>query len=227
VYNWGSTNAGLEKSGPGGTFDRTFARVVPVGHSLRSYVEYVVGDGRFGHALGLEAGGIGSALFGGFSPGFFGNTVAVSLTDYRDAETRRLDAERHHECMSGDLTQPETYQQMRHWLDGRQFDVIFERLLAGFDFMPKDPLFLMSALDALYGMLREGGVMFIQVPETLAPFVPAWERLVARKSAGTIETQFANIGTGGMVSRDAVLRLRKLSGAPAHLPILRARKPQT
>lgn len=222
VYHWRNTNSHLEQGHAFTTFQDTFGRVVPKGHSLRSYIEFVIGEGLPGKAIGLEVGGVGSELFKSFSEGFLAASLAVSLTDYRTSEQKEDDATRHHECLTGDLSSPETYEKIESWLREKKFDFIFERMLGGLTFMPKEPLFLMSAFDALYGMLKENGAMFMQIPDSLVPYVQTWKQNILKQYPEVLEIQIAEGSASGTVGLEPVIRLVKKKGAPAHLPVLHA-----
>jgi len=154
------------------TFDGTFRRVLPEGEtSLRGYIEKELAS-RKGKAVGIEFGGPGRELFAGFSEGFFQKTAGVPLVDPRRtvfSDAKAIDAERHHQIISGDILSEKTYERLNEWLDGDKADLILERMMAGWKNMPNEPFTVGKLFQRGYGLLGEGGLMFLEVPREWEP----------------------------------------------------------
>ena len=95
-----------------------------------------------------------------------------------------------------------------------------ERMLGGLETAPIEPHELSKTLQKWYGMLRENGMMFIQVPVVFNRLLSQWKKMLENEYPGVFEIQ-AEAGTGdAQPSGVASFRLRKLTGAPDKLPLL-------
>lgn len=206
------------------SFQITFACLLPEGEfSLKDYIERLLTRKR-GAAIGIEFGGPGSNLFGDFSNGFFRQTAGVTLVDVRTDSSRERDDERRHTVIAGNMFSSQTQQKVAKWLSGRKADVIFERMDGGLHLVPRDPRFLAEIANTWYQMLAEGGVMFIQIPRVLVPAIEAWKNFVEQKYPDQIQVQekFCRVDYQflGVQHSEGLMRLNKLTGAPANLPLL-------
>lgn len=206
------------------SFQHTFETVLPPGEqSLRQYIEKTLAP-RKGDAIGIEFGGIGSRAFQGFSRGFFKKSVGVTLVDHRLPDTGRdqEDRRRNHLVMVGDILTPETYDSLRNLLNGEKVDLIVERMAKGLEFIPGEPYTAAKILKTWYALLREGGIMFVQVPIILNPILKPWIMKIRTNYAQTLEISFTK-GSENSNSPSSALRIHKLPGAPEELPVLEPR----
>lgn len=127
------------------TFESTFRYALPVGAgTLRWYIEESL-QAKKGKAVGIEFGGPGSALFAGFSKGFFARSLGVTLADLRvklQPNPTNEDDTRHHEVLEGDITYAQTQERVRKWLAGERADLIVERMEGGRLDLPQEPFLL-------------------------------------------------------------------------------------
>ncbi|MBA3723960.1 MAG: hypothetical protein H0W89_03625 [Candidatus Levybacteria bacterium] len=200
-----------------GTFDATFRDVIPEEYSdIKQYIESVLAPKK-GQAIGIELRGTASRLFGEFSPGFFQRTLGVNLTDYRDRIDPLLEAQdvsRNHHVLVGNIVSDETKMKVQEeFLHGQKADIIFERMIAGHSNLPKEPDFLGKQIGFWYEHLSENGVMFLTPPTALWDFIPGWLDIINTQYTDQIEAQYSDDTT-------EVLRIRKLPGAPEHLPLI-------
>jgi hypothetical protein len=223
------TNSSLEAGGSllDFPFAKAFEGVLPEGErSLRHYIEGILAH-RKGEAIAIEFGGPGSQLFEGFSRDFFAKTAGVTLTDTHilsDQKNKNINSD--HKVISGDILRPETYEVVSAWLEDQKLDLIIERMVAGWRLIPKEPYLLSRVLQTWYSLLREGGIMFIEIPEEFNLLLSPWADMLRTQYNQKLEIQTA-IGAlskhGRLIRRkqiNTVFRLRKLSGAPSILPFL-------
>jgi hypothetical protein len=223
---WGPYNTGVAMEGLDGThLEDWFHNVLPIGHSIKSYVKEIIGgkDQRYG----LEVGGIGSRLFGDFETGFFTKTAGISLHDLRAVappgeDWYRHDALRNHTVITGDLLAAETHQKVTEWLDGHKADFIFERLYGGMTSVPKEPFAVAEQASFWYEHLSEQGVMLPQVPPTFVPYMQRWARQITFNEPRLI-VRVAPVRQTFLAGWHT-LSLVKLPGAPETLPLLSARE---
>jgi len=222
-----------------GAFQHTFQDVLPKGEvSLRRYIESSLAHRR-GKAILVECGGPARILSADFSPGFLRKSVGITLAHVPDnnslveSERRKHYEERGHEILEGDILSPETYIELDKRLGGEKVDIIFERMLNGLELVPNEPYTLAKVLQIWYGLLREGGMLFAQVMEAgrahklvhmhnnasrMHNLVVAWAAMIQKDYGSVIDIQCSPID-----SPNNVVRLRKLTGAPEKLPMLKHR----
>lgn len=220
---WDIYDSHLDNSSDDSPFQATFACLLPESESsLISYIERLLSRKR-GAAIGIEFGGPGSNLFGDFPKGFFRQTAGVTLTDVRTESAEARDNERHHSVITGNMFSSKTRQDVAKWLEGRKADVIFERMGGGIRLVPREPRFLAEIANNWYQMLAEGGVMFMQIPSVLVPVMEAWKNFVEQKYPDQIQIQqklHLVDPLAGVLFNEGLMRLNKLKGAPANLPLL-------
>src|SRR3989344_3147196 len=207
------------------TFENTFRYALPPGSgTLRWYVEESL-EGKKGRAVGVEFGGPGSALFAGFSKGFFARALGVTLADIRgnlEPNPTSRDEERHHSILEGDITFPQTYARVHEWLAGEKADFIVERMEGGRLNIPKDPILLGQAFNTWYEMLAENGIILAQTSSWMRPLLTKWKALLDAQCGDTLDVGYVADPQNADVF-DA-FRLQKLLGAPQTLPMLDMRK---
>ena len=203
------------------TFENTFRYILPPGAgTLRWYIEESF-EGKKGKAIGIEFGGPGSALFAGFSKGFFARSLGVTLTDVRgklNPDPTVRDKERHHDILEGDITFPQTYERIGTWLSGEKTDLIIERMEGGRLYIPEEPVLLGQIFSKWYGMLAENGIILAQTSSWMRPLLHAWREKIISEYGDTVDVGYVADPKNADVF-DA-LRLRKLPGAPNQLPML-------
>lgn len=220
---WTIYDSYLDNPWDDSSFQITFACLLPEGEfSLKGYIERLL-TRKIGAAIGIEFGGPGSNLFGDFSQGFFRQTAGVTLADIRTDSTKKRDDEHHHTVIAGNMFSSQTQQEVANWLSGRKADVIFERMNGGLNLVPQEPRFLAEIANNWYQVLTEGGVMFIQIPSVLVPVMETWKDFVEQKYPDQIQVQQKlrlAPSTLGVYVNEGLMRLNKLKGAPANLPLL-------
>lgn len=209
-----------------GSFEQTFSKVLPSGeNNFRGYIEKnIISLNRKGEALGLELGGQGSKVFGGFSEGLFKKSVGIALVDHRHILDKRDDTRRHHTVITENILSPNLDTVISEWSEGEGVDVIFERMMGGLEINPvQDPFIASQAFQKWYSWAREGSMMFLQVPVVLNPLMPEWRSLVRDASNGCVTTEFHPGHMDGFVDSGSTLHIHKLPGAPKELPMLDVR----
>ncbi len=207
---------------PALSFHESFADVLPTKEALKEYIERVLAP-RKGQAIGIELGGTGSALFGGFTPGFFNRSAGINLTDYRS----KLDPDPTSDDLSiNHIVIPESVfsnaaknELLPDFLDGEKADLIISRMEGGLSLFPDEPFFLGKEADFWYRQLAEGGLIVAMYPPALEPFMPFWIELINSRFQGKLDVQYHQSTTPKHYS---VMRLHKLAGAPEHLPLVGA-----
>jgi hypothetical protein len=214
---WGIENSALD--GDCTSFGAWFESTLPPGTGIRTYIEETLEP--LTTRIGVELGGEGSELFAGFTEGFFDETTGVTLVDGRASSqfydtVLSDDAERNHDVLEGNALLGSTKQKVDEWLDGRQLSVVFERMYAGVVCLPQDPYILAENANHWYERLAEGGLMFMQVPPGLEPYIDEWEQLIAADERN-LDVQV------GQYEQRKLVRIHKLPGAPKNLPLISAR----
>ena len=220
-YSWVDSSA--DDSMIDGGMNISFEGVLPKENkSLIAYIEDTL-ENRKGKAIGAEFGGMGSRLFGGFSAGFFAQSIGVSLVDHRDPSTLGavdlLNETRNHSILEGDIFSPDTYGALNEVLNGAKVDLIIERMAKGLEFVPQEPYEVSKILQIWYSLLREEGIMFIQVPIIFNNLLKKWAFKISEEFNGLIEIEY-KIGKYDRGAHCSSFRLRKLKGAPEKLPLL-------
>lgn len=195
------------------SFDEYFRSVLPSGVSIREYIQRELQD-RGGRAIGIEFGGPGTALFSGFSRGFFSRSLGITLEDLRSEADTKYDKVNHHTVQAGDLEEPKTQEEVRTWLNGEKADLIIERMMGPLFHVPKDPYYMAKYLSEWYKMLSENGVMFIEVPLFMDSLLAPWIGRIAEEEGIEVSSKM------GGHAYNSRFRLKKLPGAPAEIPLL-------
>jgi hypothetical protein len=222
------------------SFEGTFIHVLPEAEDdLQKYIERNLAD-RKGQAVAIEFGGVGSALFAGFTPGFFKQTAGVVLVDNREKyhllpntgekkvnpqdnhgpiASKEEDEARNHSVIEGNILSPRTYQKIDTWLNRKKVDLIIERLVGGITSIPDEPYTVAKTVSKWYEMLHDGGILLVQVPVALHDILPAWANMVREKYGDVLEVQI-ELELHQFEDALDLLRIRKLPGAPETLPLL-------
>jgi len=128
-----------------------------------------------------------------------------------------------HSIVVGDMFTRETKAELRKKLGSDKVDILIERLVGGHSSIPLDENWLFINLNNWYGLLNEGGVMFVESPifndspKTMESY-QKWISQIMKENKDNIEIQ--NELREFQYFKQAYLRLRKLPGAPANLPRL-------
>jgi hypothetical protein len=132
--------------------------------------------------------------------------VSVTLKD--------ISEKRNHSVIVGDMfDEKKKAEIVQDFLQGQKVDLIFERAKMGQKYYPRDAHFIGKQLAFWYKHLADNGVMFLTPPFAVRDeYVEPWMKMIQESYAGQIEVQ-ANEGY------DAI-RIRKLPGAPEHLPLI-------
>ena len=218
-----------------GAFETTFKHVLPQdyrnikgGRGLEHYIaDTIRANHRTGNAIALEVAGPGDLLFEDLrKQGLIARSIGICKGPFPDAAN--IPAADAYTLIDGDALINRTYVQLRSIIGPHeQIDVILERALGGLQvnhIMLTE--FIEKVFGTWYGLLREGGVMFVQVPSYLDKTVEEWIARVHAQYSDTLEIESNDADTAGIDRGDAdpthalVMRLRKLSGAPATLPPL-------
>ena len=222
-YTW--VDSRLDRSGgyKPASFFETFEGVIPKNYNnLQGYIEDAL-DSKAGHAVGVEFGGPGSNLFSDFTPGFFEESFGTTLIDHRDPIKDvgyfERDKETHHTVIEGDILKPHIYRSIQKALNGRKADLIIERMGKGLEFIPTEPYFISDWVQLWYELLAERGLMLIQTPVVFNGLLKPWAEMLKEKYGNTLDPEYT-IGVADDEIPSSTLRLRKIPGAPAELPML-------
>ncbi|MEK9160785.1 MAG: hypothetical protein AAB440_01985 [Patescibacteria group bacterium] len=228
-YFWLDTDLDY-KGGSSLSYYETFHDLLPEGTKLlKDYIEEVLKE-RWGDALFADFGGVGSNIAKAFTPGFFKRSFGVALfderfrpsTEWRTEEIRAADAALNHTVIEGDLRDPDLYEHLREELEGEKLDLLIERMGKGLEFSPTDTKTVGALLQTWYDLVREGGLMLIQIPIHFNIFIQAWVEKVQRETGGTLEIKCAIGDSDAGTDAQSVLLIHKQPGAPAKLPMLTA-----
>lgn len=205
-------------------FDSAFYDVLPPEYSkndmnIQDYIETELGDKK-GQAIGVEFGGPGRKLFSGFTPGFFSDTAGIILNDLVPPSDSNSDSNKHHQVIEGNMFSRSTLKKIENWLNGRQIDVIFERIEGGRENTP-DIIYIDRLFKWWYEHLSEGGVIFAQLPYDYATFGAKQDNL--NKWVNMINDQYQqvlNVDLDRNYFDQYKIRLNKYKGAPKDLPTI-------
>ena len=158
-------------------------------------------------------------MFEGFSDNTFKTTIGVTLSDYRSSDGQ-LDGDniikykdgREHNIIIGNIFDRNIYKKINNITNGQKINLILERMVAGFRNVPNSPMIIIAVLQKWYSMLDEGGILLVETPIFLEDVIVEWIRVLRRSYHKVLDVKF-DPGQGA-------LRIRKLSGAPAKLPVL-------
>jgi len=222
-YSWVDSAIDDPNDGDGEPFHESFKDLLPYKSlTLKNYIETTIKE-RKGKAIGVEFGGIGTKLFSGFSSGFFAKSIAVSLVDHRPENKLQqsiVENEKiNHQFMVGDIFSPDTYKSLNEILKGEKVDLIIERMAKGLEFIPIEPFAVSKILEIWYDMLRDGGIMFVQVPVSFNHLLKVWGEKLDKEFKDTIKIYYKK-GSIHSGHHHATFSLRKLPGAPEKLPLL-------
>ncbi|HOX41269.1 MAG TPA: hypothetical protein PK263_03680 [bacterium] len=198
----------------------TFKNLVPSSYegklteNIKDYIEVLLGSRR-GEAIGIEFGGPGCKLFGGFEADIFRRTAGVTLTapPSLNDPTKNRYGEQRHAIIAGNFFYTKTRREIEHWLAGKHADVIFERMVGGLNLLPNDRRIQEYIFNWWYRLLGENSVMFVQLPKSFfedPDYLTRWIDLVKNSFSGSID----------IISDGYNIRLNKLTGAPEKLPSL-------
>lgn len=180
--------------------------------TFREYIESTVPE----HAVGVEIGGPGRALFRGFTPGTFETTIAMTLADPRTPEQKEEDEALGHSIIEGDFR--ENWDELKERLDGRKVHVLFARMQGGDAALPQDPYHLSQQLNKAYSFVDENrGKILAGVPKIMEPIVRPWVREIITYHSDVLGVE---LSPGALKSN---IEIEKLPGAPEELPMLSAR----
>lgn len=209
---WGVNNAPLVGDS-GQSYDMTFRSLLD-SENLQEHIERVLHP-KAGKAKALELGGVGSTpLVRGFTEGFFAQTGAVNLTDYRNRWTpdpTQDDEARNHRVFPGDVLSSEVQNDVSLWLGGK-VDLIIERMEGGLATLPDYAPLLAHRIDPWYQMLAENGLLFAQLPKELQAYMPQWKDHVKKHYKGRLDIRTER--------NNSIIRIQKKRGAPEKLPLV-------
>ena len=198
-----------------------------MGEAFKKYIENTLSKSKEKRngLTAVEFGGPGSALFAGFSKGFFGKTIGVCLKDLRQDTQKEREQKNGHLIIEGnilDVINYKVYGKVATQLANGKTDLIISRMMGPLDQIEKNPAILDRVIRKWYGMLNTNGIMFIQIefsdagdePFTYNHSVRRWADAIHSKCP-EIEIQFDRPDMPYFVKR---IRLHKNPGAPEELP---------
>lgn len=153
-----------------------------------------------------------------------GLTLNVGITE---ADKRGLLSKNEavgHKIITGDMFSSKTKSQLKNELGGEKVDILIERMVGGLSTIPTDENWLYLNLNSWYELLNENGTMFVEVPffsnfPKIREDYIKWIDQIEGANSKAIEVQnFAS--SAEYYKWKSFLRLKKLPGAPAHLPRL-------
>ncbi len=221
-FNYGKSNYGIIDSSLDNTdfpmdkltsFFATFQKVIDA-PTLKEYIESKL-ENKKGEAVGIEFGGLGIRLFRGFSDGFFKKTMAVSLSNLKEKTSQNTKKDYFHNkgthhLFIGNIFDKDIYKKIKKEASG--VDLIIEKMIAGWDNIPKNPMILSAVLQMWWDMLNVNGIILAETPIAMAPLIKEWEKYLQNNYPDDIDIAFDNIGD--------VLRIIKLSDKLSKLPKL-------
>lgn len=201
------------------------------GRMLTNFLEETIGKG----SIGVELGGTGSKLFRDLrqmSPNLFVKTAAVTPVDYRerlslmqsDPDLISRDTLELHYVIEGNVLSLSARRKVRVWAGERKVDFCISRMLRALEDIPRDPVFIARNVAAWYELLSEKGVMLLQIPDfmksvhtlpngsfqSFSYYVENWVKALCKNYPG-LEVKY---------DEGNHILIRKLLGAPQHLPLL-------
>lgn len=198
-------------------FSTFFSPLVPGNNpSLKAHIESYLAVKK-GKAVGLELGGPGSRLFAGFTPGFFKNTLGVTLEDRRSDFAKKQDRRRNHDLLEADILDPTTLTKINMRLRGDRPDLIIERLHGPINILSTNPFFLAQKLNEYYAFLKPNGLMVLQTPRMPQALMRRWALFVAQTDR-SIFVSYRDASYSDMI------QVTKGQHAPDKLPFLSAKE---
>lgn len=177
---------------------------------LRAFMDSILAP-LHGKAIGIELGGVGSAVFADLD-GYFARSVGVCLTDYRDLldpAIKPADALRNHKVYPGDMKDDELKARVVDELDGEKFNFVLYRPIAGNHYITEDPFLMAQEISFWYEHTAIGGVFVARTPAPMQRLAEPWVEQVSRTNGGDLEVLY------GESTEDVPgLIIRKLSDAP-------------
>lgn len=196
--------------------------------SIETYLTDVFSE-RVGELVGVEIGGPGSRLFEGFrESGLFRRSLGVTLVDLRGDEVRASDRTNGHDVVVADAFTSIPWRISRHRVGGwgkvrswvaenGKADFVIERMVGGLGAFAGNcgghRLFMLNVA-RWYRLLREGGVMFVELPKGMGAPLDTFERFSdsIEVTRGASWDRFSRRATG-----TRFVRVRRLPGSPDRL----------
>ncbi|HYH75132.1 MAG TPA: hypothetical protein VD735_04190, partial [Candidatus Saccharimonadales bacterium] len=216
IEHWGVSDAPLLGDISSGSFDQSFAHLLPPGtENLKTYIEGELAP--LHNRLLLELGGTAIGLRSGFQKGFFVRHAGVTLTDYRQAKTEPellipRDAAANRTIITGDMFDEGVHAKVEAWRNGEQLALVVQRTLGGSAGVILEPFTLARNAAHWYNRLAEGGLLMSEIQYEIHQFVERWAQLVHR-AYPAIDMKFS----------ESALIIHKRPGSPAHLPLISGR----
>ena len=227
--SWGVTDSPLLGGDLTHSFDSWFKGTIPHQEgkprpNIKQYIEETLASNT--NRVAIELGGVGGVLFSGFTPGYFDRTLGISLTDSRkikqsDDQITSADSAINHTFMPGDLNDPDIFQKIDTWLDGRPADLIMERMYGGISKLTQDPFAMGKWASFCYDRLAPNGLLFAQVPPVLEAYAKGWVHDMKTR-APHLDVSFDARDVYGIRAYQ-VIRIHKTPDGPAQLPLYDAR----
>lgn len=226
-YRW--LDSSLDAFQPWTPYAETFRHLIPEKKlPLRVWLEEELSRVK-GPRIFVDLGGVGSQIAADFTPGFFESSYGITLVDHRRTKGREEkykaetaeDAARRHTVIEADLLEDATYDFLEEQLGGNLLTLVIERMAKGLKNIPIDPYAVAQKIDRVYGLMAEGGVLLLQVPNGFDTLLPAWVKYLRHVAGDSLEVRY-HLGEGDeSTARGASsLYLKKKAGAPAALPFL-------
>ena len=201
--------------------------------NLGQYIENSLPKEKIGKAVGIEFGGEGEEVFvRGFRKGVFKKTLGVTAVNSSPSirkineEPRQLENgdEDTHQVLESGIFSSKTDSSIEEWLNGDKVDLILSRMLKGVEYVPAEPNKVAETFQKWYGMLSEGGMMFIQVPIVFNNLLKKWAKMIQEKYKGLIDLEYQLGERDRVTDWVTSFRITKLAGAPDTLPFLSAKE---
>lgn len=96
--------------------------------------------------------------------------IAMTLADARTEDQKTIDSNRNIKTIDGDITKRKPWRIVDDWLREKQadgFDLILCRPIAGWSYVPKDPLLYTTLFNRAWKILSPEGVMLIELPNAI------------------------------------------------------------
>lgn len=145
--------------------------------------------------------------------------LAITLVDKRDIDQKQRDEKLGIKELAGNLLVGKTWARIRRELEGRKADLIIERAVLGWEFLPKDNNLYVILLDRAWRLLsEENGVLLVQAPREEEPSIAShirFNKVIELLNINGVGTTYCSVdkGYGGWA-----LKIVKKENSPKRLP---------
>lgn len=148
--------------------------------------------------------------------------LAVSLSDSRSDSQKAKDEKLGIKQLEGDIMLSQTWDEIKHLLNGRKADVIMERAEDGLNYLPRNERLYAILLNKAWKLLSDNnGMLLIQCPDSMVKSVnlKKWIECLNKVGINCKSNQiYGHRGYKGFIGH---LKIVKTPNSPKELPFLR------